>query len=269
MIGRRRLPDWDPTDDLPVIWLDANVTGTGSLKDTGGASISNGETVGHWISQGSSAVDFVQFGAMNRPTFESAGFNGGPCVRFNTNQVLAALAAALPASFSSMSGLTMLVAGEMVDDVFDGSFDNGTFAAVMVPHESGDSIGSLAWLCSASIFQAGGRRLQANSFQGATGSAIANGQHVIEAGVWDWANAKLSLYTPQLEVREQAFQTAGTTSATKPFSIGLGALPQEPGSIAYVYGNNRIAEVLLYTEALTADEMALRLHYLRRRYEIS
>lgn len=209
---RKRLPQYDPSTDATLaIWLDATDTATSSLTNTSDASPSNGDTIKAWKSKKGTARSFLQSASETRPTFDSTGINGRGALRFNSS----VLTANVLTGFQSMSGLTVLASLKRNTDT---GFNNCAF---------GLTIGtgtSLTLLECTNTTRAGGRRLVGDSFQAQTGKSLADGETFVEAMAIDWANALISLYANgHNEVTNAAFQTTGTTAASDPFSISVGA----------------------------------------------
>lgn len=252
------IPKWQPSDDLPDIWLDATNTSTGSLKDSGGSAITNNATVGHWISQGGSAFDLVQWGANNRPTWVTNGIVGKASVKFvsASSQILALVT---PGGMTSMTGISVLMVYQRASTPGGGSLAFG----LMTPHESGNADTTLVY-CAADDFSLGGRRLQADSFQAGNSGSMTNGVPGLFAGTLDWSNAKTTfLRNGKVVTRSASFQTSGTTAAIAPHAIMVGGFAFESGTATGSNFDGFISEILVYkNRVLTADEMCVRAAYL-------
>jgi hypothetical protein len=260
---RRRFPKWAPADDLPNIWLDATQTGTGSIKDSGGGSISDGENVGHWISQGSDAFDFIQRGAIPLPTFVAAGINGLPAILFNS-QFLTKLTVT---GWTSMTAMTSIVVWKRNNTDLPG----GIVVGLTCSHDSGNADGCILqhYLSSGSEAVGGFGRQQSDSFSSIVGSAVAADQILFTSGVFDWTNAKLTLHhNGKVRSGPSAYGTAGSTSATAPFALSLGGYAGEsvPGDIGFPC-DAYIGEVLIWkNRAMTAAELVGPHAYVARKW---
>lgn len=78
--------------------------------------------------------------------------------------------------------------------------------------------------------EAGGRRLDANSYQFVQGGTTSNDVFYIVSGFWDYANAQLTVYQNGTGTsRSSGFQTSGNTSDTDSMiEIGAVSLNQQP-----------------------------------------
>lgn len=259
--SRTKFPIWQPSNDLPDIWLDATQTGTGSLQDTGGGSISDGETIGKWISQGTDAYEFIQMGSTTRPTFQSSGINGISSVRSNAQ----CLAKTSLSGYNSMTAMTIITVQQISANTPSDALSFG----FNTPHESADANSSLTYMgcCFTNRF-VGGRRLQLSLFQQATGETIAIDTPHIQTAVFDWANAKLSFHQNlKLRVRDQTFQTAGNTANLQPWAISIGGLPQETDNSVLFKMNGLIGEVLCWkNRAFTPAELVGPHAYIARKW---
>jgi hypothetical protein len=259
--SRSKFPNWQPSDDLPNIWLDATQTGTGSLQDTGGGSISDGETIGKWISQGSDAYEFVQMGSTTRPTFQSAGINGLSSVRSNAQ----CLAKTSVSGYTSMTGMTVIV----VQQISATTPTDAVSFGVNTPHEFADSNSSLVYMgcCFGSRF-VGGRRVQGSGFGQATGDSIAIDTPHIQTAVFNYSAAQISFnQNGKTRVLNQTFQTAGTTAALEPWAFSLGGLPQETDNSVLFKMNGLMGEVLMWkNRVFTPAELVGPLAYIVRKW---
>lgn len=267
-----RFPKWQPSDDLPTLWLDATNTSTASLRDTAGAAITNGATVGHWTSQGSSALDFVQFATNARPTWTNNGINGLAAVRcvaaaFPNAQGLGVTS---PAGFTSMSSMTVIVA-QKVHLVFGGT---ATPFAFTTSHDTRSADETLLFMGGElAPREVSGRRVQAPAPDGrdfANGDNIAADIPQLLGGVFDWQNARISLYqNGKVRVLNGPFKDAGTTSANPPFGVAVGGFLQEAsgGNVLASAYDGWIGEVLCWkNRAFTPDQMVAPHAYLAQKW---
>lgn len=263
MIFRRRPPTYSPASDGTLfLWLDATDTATTSLKDTTGAAITNGATVGSWLSKAGTARTFQLFGANARPTWSNSGINGKAAVVFNSQ----ILASNVLTGMTSMSGMTVLVAEQKTGSApFEPA---GCTFGITESHDSVVADSSLVYVAQDPARFVGGRRVQGNSFvSSVVGSTVSNGTPNVQGGVWDWANGKI-WYTQNgvMRSRNTNFQTTGTTSANAPFGMAVGAFCQETGTSMGNAMNGKVSEVLVWLSVLTPDQLVAPSYYLRTKY---
>lgn len=257
----RRFPQYSPaTDGTLAIWLDGQDNATSSLTNTSDASPANGDTIKLWKSKAGSARNFQQSARSDaRPTYDTSGINGHPALRFNPTPSVQILVADVVTGFQSMSGLTIAMAAKRNTDTganncgFGITIGTGTslFLAEITDHQ-----------------RVGGRRLVGDSFQFAAGNALSDGQSFIVTGRVDFSGAKLSLIESGVKsVTDQTFQTSGTTAASDPLSISIGA--RYESVLTQLQVDGWIGEVLVWTSLKTADELVGPHSYLRLRWGIS
>lgn len=270
----KRLPPlgYDPsTDSNLVMWLDPSDSSTSSLLDTGGGSISDGETIGTYKSKAGTARNFTQWGSNDRPIWVANGINGLGVVHSNV-QVLATSTSM--SEFNSMSGMTVMGVHKVVVQRSASEGLDCIFSTTQI--DSSDNIPRRAQYYLASRSDAknrvGGRRLTSQGFAYITSTITPNANGSIVTGVLDWANALGTSYEGGvLDHRNVAFQTAGTTSASEPhyFSIGAIALAADAGGTPGSFGdscNSYIGEILVWKSAMTPDQLVPAHHYLRRKW---
>ena len=103
------------------------------------------------------------------------------------------------------------------------------------------------YIKSTSAIEAGGRRLDADAFQGLEVTSIPTLTNVL-SGVFDYQNAQLYARVNGIQTqRGGGFQTAGNTSNTDSQAIAIGA-----GSI---YFNGRLYSLIVRGKTSTADEI--------------
>lgn len=261
----RRFPKYDPASDGSLfLWLDASDSTTSSLKDTGGSAITNGATVGSWISKAGSARIFQLFGSNARPTWlASGGISGLPAVAFNSQ----ILAANVVSDLTSMSGFTVLIVEQKTGSApFEPA---GCSFGITESHDSANADSSLVYVAQNPARFLGGRRVQGDSFgSSAVVSAVSNGTPNLQGGIWNWASAVLS-YTQNgvLFSRAIAFQTPGTTSALASFGMAVGGFCQETGLTSGNSINGRIGEVLAWKSPRTPDQLVGPSSYLRKKWK--
>ena len=255
---RRRFPQYDPASDGSLtMWFDPS--DSSKVLAVGGGAITNGATIGTVNTSGGTARAFTQWGANTRPTWDSTGINGLGAIRCNS-QILTTTTVT---GFASMSGLTILqvakpsVSGGCVLGFSE--IDNATGLADI----------SLVQMIVNGSFQAGGRRTTSDAFAGVTGDSYGSSPF-IEGAVFDYANAKLSIFQSGVKgLQQQAFQTAGTTGAGEPHYLSIGGFAQQSGSSAASLCNCWGGEVLVWATAMTADQLVAPFSYLRLKWKIA
>lgn len=263
MMTKRRLPfGYDPSADSGLsLWFDPSDSSTNSLLDTGGTSISNGETIGTVKSKKGTARSFTQWGSNTRPTWDSTGINGIGAIRSNS-QILTTQTAL--SDFASMSGLTAMCVVKINTSV-GGSC---AFSFTMVDTGTAKYDISMMQLRATSTYNIVGRRLGSDTLAGITGDSAPT--TYIVGGVFDYANAKFSIFQSGAQgLQDQTFQTAGTTSASEPSAISIGGFAQETGSSAAGLCDAWIGECLVWLGTKTPTQLVDAHHYLRRKWGVS
>ena len=192
-IGQR----WLPTN-LPnlAMWLDASDPSTLTLVS--GA-------VSEWRDKSGNSRHVSQGVAANRPAYSATSFNGRPGLTFDgVNDGLVNLSAALLRNVSgaTIAGVSRRTANTAIP---------GTVAAVSTATNITRS--NLAYRLPGSVGEGvavGGRRLDADSLQ-TVGPGAFNSNYAINIGVWDYANATLTLFENGVQTGTRSFQTAGVT----------------------------------------------------------
>lgn len=268
-------PKWQPADDLPDIWLDATNTATTSLKNTSGGAITNGASVGHWISQGNFTGDFIKFATNGVPTWVSSGINGLASVKCvaAASPNAQGLGITSPTGFLSMSAMTVLVVQTVhLTTPFNGS--NACSFAFTTSHDTRSADESLVFMdAQLTPRQVSGRRVQAASPDSrviASGDNVALDAPHIQCGVFDWSNAKLSLHqNGKLRVNQQTFETAGATSSNPPFGVAIGGFLQEASGSNVLASpfDGMVGEVLVWkNRAFTPDQLVGPSAYLAQKW---
>ena len=250
---------YDPATDASLkIWLDA--TDTSTLKDTGGAAITNGATIGTWSSKAGTARNFTQWGANGRPTWQSSGINGLAAAAFTTNQILTTQTNM--AEFASMSGITVMAA------VKRNSANGLIFTTTMVNSGTGLADIDQCQLNMGPTFTGGGRQARGDSFVTVVAVPAVNTSTVfVETIAFGFSTGHISLYGNGVEnIVNQAYHTPGTTDAGDPFAISVGGGAQQTGSAAFWFAEGSIGEVLVYLSELSPDDTVARHDYLCYRW---
>lgn len=264
-MSHRKLPNWTPATDPNglAIWLDGENRAISSMTKAGGTAPSSGDQLATWISQVGTARSYVPIpstissGACNTSYTDYSG------VRHNCAQFTGGVMGAnVLTGFQSLSGLTMIVAANV--NAVNASALN-CLACVQCPGGSGgQSLAQLGIDGTLNTCYAGGRRLTADTYQQVNfGITVGSATPLIIAAVWDFANAKLSVYKNGVSFGSTTFQTSGTTIASDPPGINVGAIgvtgtTSEPSNVD-IFGKGA------WPSALSADKLAGPFHYLRMR----
>ena len=111
----------------------------------------------------------------------------------------------------------------------------------------------------------GGRRLDADAFDGTAAEMITYGVTYIMTGINDYANAKAYLYMNNvLKQTDDPFQTAGTTSNTTSDYIVLGSNVSATLLVKCI-----LKEVLIYEKVLSTTELTRVNQYLSRKWGVT
>jgi hypothetical protein len=255
MIGRRRLPQYDPSTDATLaIWCDARDSGTSSIQNLSGNSPANGDTIKQWSSKAGTARKFQQSArADNRPTYDTSGINGKAAVRFAGAVTPQILVADVVTGFQSMSGFTIAMVAKQNTDT---GANNCAFGVTI-----GTGTSLILSECTAH-YRVGGRRVLADSFQFAENKTLSAGQAYIQTGIFDFSAATLTLYEDGVRgILNQTFQASGTTAASDPASISLGA--RYESVLTQLAIDGWLGEFLIWAGAKTEDFLAGVHTYLR------
>jgi hypothetical protein len=214
-----------------VAWLDSADNST----------ITTSTGVSEWRSKVGNVVLAQSTGA-NQPTLSN--INGRQAFDYNgTTQGLFVNSTSIT---QNVSGITQFVVFQ-TDDASTQNFRS------LVDCNTGPFFDRCTLYPRQSSFEAGGRRLDGNSFQSVQNGAVANATTYLGGSVFDYANAALASYLNGVGVaRGGGFQDAGNTSNTAG-SFSVGANVSSPNNIGNFF-DGRIGEVLIYNRALSAEE---------------
>lgn len=115
------------------------------------------------------------------------------------------------------------------------------------------------------VHQVGGRRLDADAYQGITGGTVSTTDYSFESGILDYANSDAFLYSNgSLLNSTTSFQTDGNTEASDSTAINIGG---GPGGVTELNGN--IAEIITFDKAVSTSEREEIERYLDNKYQIT
>jgi hypothetical protein len=227
---------WSPAEISTALWLDANDFST--ITESGGA-------ITTWADKSGNGRNASQSTSDNRPTYSATGFNGKPGAVFNgSSQVLEITnALSLTRNIGSISfffaahtsGLTGTNQSMM-------GFSVGTAATDRV---------SCAYLEDTKL-RIGGRRLDANSFAGASSSGSWNNSPAVMCFQWEFAAAKASIFYNGAngDPLEATLHAPGNTSDTNSqVTPKIGAV----AGGALNFFNGPIAEIVITTSTITTN----------------
>ena len=162
------------------------------------------------------------------------------------------------------------------DDALDMTRDVSGVTVVAVTYSRGEGVESILRIAEhekpggARIYlyrgsndhRVGGRRKDEDSYQAVSGGRRAEGP-VIEAGILTYEHQRAFVYVDGIAVASSEFQSPGRTSDTRAASFVVGDRYQ--GGHAF---DGKIAEVLVFTRALTWNDHLVVGAYLAEKYEI-
>lgn len=259
------VPKWDPTNGVttPTLWVDPSDSTT--LLNTLGGAITNGATVGTCTSKDATGFVFQQLAAgIARPTWDSTGINGLGALRSN-NQILSTTT---NTGFTSLGGATFIAVNK-----YNSGVGGAAISFTMVDPASTQPIISMVQVQNRDHYLVGGRRVGTDAFASASGNAIPASNCYVVTGINDYANAQITLIeSGVIGVRQQTFQTAGTTAGTEPTFISIaGGFAQKNGAVYAIGGpmDGWVGEILAWNSALTPDQLVGPHTYLRLKWGIN
>lgn len=197
--------DWTPYDiwDSVDLWLDA----------ADATTITQGTGVSAWADKGPNKYSAEQGAAGSQPAYDAAGLGAGyPALVFDGADDFLQLVGA--------EHMEMVNAGTSVFAVMKdtGSTD---YSAIFSIGSNTNADTFRTSIVIYSTLQAGGRRLDSNSYQ-ELGAAVPAGA-VVVGGIFDYQNAELYLDIDGVVTARGGFQTAGVSDSLLAISTGIGA----------------------------------------------
>jgi len=185
---------WNPSMITTALWLDGADAST--ISESGGA-------VSQWNDKSGNARHVTQAIEANRPTFTANAINGRSALDFDgSNDTLINTSAALQrnvgaTSFFAVTKLDVNTAGEKI------------VLQTLTGFPTSRSV--LRYVAANTGFNAGGRRLQFDSFQ-SQGVSSYSSNVTINCAIFNYSSATLSLIeNGSVTVNAATFQTAGST----------------------------------------------------------
>lgn len=211
-----------------------------------------------WQDQSGNAYNAEQSTSAARPTYRTNQLNGLPAVVFDGTDDRLSLVSGALGMFRNVAGATVFAVVKYPASLFE----NVAFQASVNATSSSRVLLSQSALTK---YVFGGRRLDANNFDGSISVQNVTNQFVIQSGILDYSNAKSFQYINSfLDVLDDPFQTAGNTSDSNSSAISIGSFPTPSA-----YLNGAIAEIIVYNRALNTSELAQVHRYLARKWGIA
>jgi hypothetical protein len=241
------------------ITLITGIAGIAELWEADTFASVDGVKVIKWPSQASDRV-LTRADDTVRPVIRAAptGFNGRPAIDFDGVDDWIYVLGGGGATARNKTGMTVLTvvrprtSPTAVRNLV--SITTNTDGVARASLEVGRTSGQ---------FQAGGRRLDADSFQSITGGATTANQTRVVTGIFDWANTTLLLRLDGAQVAGAGnFKTAGATSDTDSANINIG------GYSATSF-DGLMAALIIITRVLTAGELKRVERYLGGKYGVT
>jgi hypothetical protein len=185
--------------------LNARDLGARLVLDSRYIDQSDNTAVSTWSDRSGTASDATQTNATFQPTFQTAEFGGNGVVRFDGSNDFFSVAGAV--------GLLRNISGATLTVMVKYSSVSGTRSAFAFA--TGTGLTRATMEATSSGYIAGGRRLDANSFQSVTSSASTAGRTLIQTAVFNYGAATLELFLDGTSAASStSFQTTGNTSDT-------------------------------------------------------
>lgn len=256
VLGRGRLPFNTPLSISGLgMWFDGEVAYTSISPDVQALDT---ETIRRWPDLSGNGRHHDQAASGNKPLWSRTGINGRPALRGD----------GIDDYLSGTTGLGLLrnVSGATMFLVAMGN--SGTVSASQlggqINRNGGNQARATLQRASSNSYQAGGRRLDADSFASSTAGTTSTSAY-IQAGRFNYSGAILRHYlNGTLIGTVNPFQSSGNTSDTDSegmsvFGTNLGASPF-PGLIAHYS---------VWPRLLTDAEFATMTTYLSQRYGVA
>lgn len=212
-----------------ALWLDAEDSSTITL---------NGATVSQWSDKSGNGRNVSQAVAASQPTYNSNGWNSTkPTLTFNGTS------SSLP--LSEPINITRNISAFSIFAVMQRTGGN-SYGAIFGNVTSISNQARAVLYGRSGTVEAGGRRLDANSYQFVSSSQSGLG---LASAEFDYGNAELRVgVNGTYTARAGGFQTAGSTSDTNSANGGVGLT----GSVEYFGGN--ISEIVAVQKILSTSE---------------
>jgi hypothetical protein len=216
--------------------------GAGLVLDARYIDQADNTAVSTWSDRSGNGWDATQTDSNFRPTLQTAEFGGQNVVRFDGINDRLSVAGAV-GLLNNTAGSTLSVTIKFTNT------SGGNRSALAFSTGVGTTRSSVDM--TASGYSAGGRRLDANSFQSVTSAGGQSATRtLIQTAVFDYANAALTLFLDGTSSASSAsFQTAGNTSNTNSTSVNVGC-----SAVGTQFGEADIAEVVAFNSALNASQ---------------
>lgn len=237
------------------LWIDANDPAT-LFQDSAGTTpaAADGDPVGR---AGRVATNLAtQTTTSNKPSLKLNILNGKPVIRFGEDDFLSLANLALLKNIGSVQVFAVLKYPD----------DTASRVAFMYSTTTESVARSNLFIVGTPAkFTMGGRRLDADSFQ-AVASTVFNANYNIQTAHWDYVNSDAYLYLNGAQIATStAFQTDGNTSNTNSLE---GYVGRTGGPTPLSFAGD-LAELLLYTPALSAPNVARIHQYLATKWGIT
>lgn len=227
------------------LWLDA--TDTSSLTF-------NGDTVSQWRDLSGNGRHFHQATAAQQPNAVTNTLNGKRTLTFSSGGMESATGKNIARNVGGITMFAVMKKDTTANGLLWFASRNGNNAQF----RAGFQVSSGTW-------QVGGRRLDADSFDGNSYEATGRLGPAVASNVYDYANAKaFGYYNGALLATDDPFQTAGNTSDTDSDYVGIGSLASAVNIFA-----GYIAECIVYRRALSEAERKRVEAYLGRKWGIT
>jgi hypothetical protein len=224
-----------PMELSPALWLDAadttTITASGSPM-----------RVSQWNDKSGNGYHLTQASSTPQPVSGASTVNGLNAIDFTSGRRLARPNVPV---LQNIAGATSYV-------VVRGTYSSNFSTFCTITRDNSINLSRAALFGHAGTMRAGGRRLDADSFQSADSGAVVNNTAYQVGGLYDYANADLKIRVNGTSTtRSGGFQTAGNTSNTDS-RVVVGA--NDNGTETYA---GSICEVVVFSRVLTAAELDL------------
>ena len=210
--------------------------------------------VGYWGDKSGNGRHATQATAGSRPTIGSQ----------NGRRALSANGSSHEMALTNAGGVTRNAPGVTIIAALSPNTVSGIRTAVFFSVGNSTGARSLLQFNGAEV-RAGGRRLDADSFDSATGGTIVANQPIVAVARLDYANANAVAYSNSAPLAtDTSFLTAGLVSDTA--SQASSIMNSSGGSLFY---SGIFAELLVYNRALTDAERRKAEIYLARKWGIT